>query len=50
MVVTRTPGIDCVRARQAADRNFHVLTLDQERIIKMRACRTGMRRVLAGIT
>jgi ketosteroid isomerase-like protein len=39
MVVIRTPGIDRVRVRQAGDCNFLVLTLDQERIVKMRACR-----------
>jgi ketosteroid isomerase-like protein len=39
MVVIRTPGVDRVRARQAEDRNFLVLTLAHERIIKMRACR-----------
>ncbi len=39
MVVIRTPGIGRVRVRQAGDRNFLVLTLDQERIVKMRACR-----------
>jgi hypothetical protein len=38
MVVIRTPGVDRVRARQAEDRNFHVLTLAHERIIRMRAC------------
>jgi ketosteroid isomerase-like protein len=43
MVVIRTPGIDRVRVRQVEDRNYLVLTLDQERIIRMRACRTGMR-------
>jgi hypothetical protein len=37
MVVIRTPGR--VRVRQAGDWNFLVLTLDQERIVKMRACR-----------
>ncbi len=51
MVVIRTPGIDRVRARQAGDRNFLVLTLDQERIIKMRACRDqDEARAFAGIT
>ena len=50
MVVIRTPGIDRVRARQAGDRNFLVLTLDQERIIKMRACRDqDEARAFAGI-
>ena len=51
MVVIRTPGIDRVRARQAGDRNFLVLTLDQERIVKMRACRDRAEaRSFAGIT
>ncbi len=39
MVVICTPGIDRVRVRQAEDRNYLVLTLDQERITRMRACR-----------
>jgi ketosteroid isomerase-like protein len=39
MVVTCTPGVDRVRVRQAGDRNFLVLTLDHELIVKMRACR-----------
>ncbi len=51
MVVIRTPGIDRVRARQAGDRNYLVLTLDQERIIRMRACRDrDEARSFAGIT
>ncbi|HYZ52302.1 MAG TPA: nuclear transport factor 2 family protein [Streptosporangiaceae bacterium] len=51
MVVIRTPGIDRVRVRQAGDRNFFVLTLDQERIIRMRACRDrDEARNIAGIT
>lgn len=51
MVVIRTPGIDRVRARQAGDRNFLVLTLAQQRIIKMRACRDrDEARTFAGIT
>ena len=39
MVVVRTPGIDQRRARQAGDRNYLVLTLQQGRIVAMRACR-----------
>jgi ketosteroid isomerase-like protein len=39
MVVIRTPGVDRARVRQAGDRNFLVLTLAQERIVTMRACR-----------
>ena len=51
MVVIRTPGVDRVRARQAEDRNFLVLTLAQERIIRMRACRDrDEARAVAGIT
>jgi len=51
MVVIRTPGIDRARIRQADDRNYLVLTLDQERIIRMRACRIrDEARSFAGIT
>lgn len=51
MVVIRTPGIDGVRVRQVEDRNYLVLTLDQERIIRMRACRDrDEARSFAGIT
>ncbi len=51
MVVIRTPGIDGVRVRQAEDRNYLVLTLDQRRIIRMRACRNrDEARSFAGIT
>ena len=51
MVVIGTPGVDRVRARQAEDRNFLVLTLAQERIIRMRACRDrDEARAFAGIT
>ena len=39
LVVVHTPGIDQRRARQADDRNYLVLTLQQDRIIAMRACR-----------
>jgi ketosteroid isomerase-like protein len=39
MVAVRTPGIDQRRARQADDRNYLVLTLQQGRIVAMRACR-----------
>jgi len=39
MVAVRTPGIDQRRARQADDRNYVVLTLQQGRIVAMRACR-----------
>jgi ketosteroid isomerase-like protein len=51
MVVIRTPGLDRLRVRQAGDRNYLVLTLDQQRIIAMRACRDrDEARRLAGIT
>jgi ketosteroid isomerase-like protein len=51
MVVIRTPGVDRVRARQAEDRNFLVLTLAQERIIRMREGRDrNEARAFAGIT
>ncbi len=50
MVVIRTPGIDQVRVRQAEDRNYLVLTLDQGRITRMRACKNrDEARSLAGI-
>lgn len=51
MVVIRTPGLDRLRVRQAGDRNYLVLTLDQRRITAMRACRDrDEARRLAGIT
>jgi ketosteroid isomerase-like protein len=39
VMVVHTAGIDSVRVRQADDRNYLVLTLDEGRIVKMRACR-----------
>lgn len=39
MVVIHTPGIDRGRVRQAGDRNYLVLTVSGERIVRMRACR-----------
>ncbi len=39
MVVVHTPGIDQQRARQADNRNYLVLTLQQGQITAMRACR-----------
>jgi hypothetical protein len=39
MAVIRTAGIDSGRVRQADDRNYLVLTLDEGRIVRMRACR-----------
>jgi ketosteroid isomerase-like protein len=51
LVVIHTEGIDRVRVRQADDRNYLVLTLDQQRIIRMQACRNREEaRSLAGIT
>jgi ketosteroid isomerase-like protein len=51
LVAIRTPGVDRLRVRQAADRNYLVLTLDQGRIIRMRACRDGEEaRRFAGLT
>ena len=40
LAVTRTSGIDRERKRQADDRNFHVLTLEDGRITALRACRS----------
>jgi ketosteroid isomerase-like protein len=39
LVVIHQPGLDRLRLRQADDRTYLVLTLGQDRIIKMRACR-----------
>jgi ketosteroid isomerase-like protein len=51
MVVIRTPGLDRLRVRQAGDRNYLVLTDDQQRIIRLRACRDrDEARSFAGIT
>jgi ketosteroid isomerase-like protein len=51
MVVIRMPGVDRLRVRQAGDRNYLVLTIDQQRITAMRACRDrDEARRLAGIT
>ena len=51
MVVIRTPGLDRLRVRQARDRNYLVLTVDQQRIIRLRACRDrDEARSVAGIT
>lgn len=38
MVVLHTPGLDAIRARDAADRNFHVLTVRDGRVAALRAC------------
>lgn len=51
MVVIRTPGLDRLRVRQAGDRNYLVLTVDLQRIIRLRACRDrDEARSFAGIT
>ena len=51
MVVIRTPGLDRLRVRQAGDRNYLVLTVDQQRITRLRACRDrDEARRFAGIT
>lgn len=39
LVVTRSPGLDSLRARQTGDRNFHVVTVNDGRITALRACR-----------
>jgi ketosteroid isomerase-like protein len=39
LVVTRSPGIDAIRARQTGDLNFHVLTVREGMIVALRACR-----------
>ena len=51
MVGIRTPGLDRLRVRQAGGRNCLVLTVDQQRIIRLRACRDrDEARSFAGIT
>jgi ketosteroid isomerase-like protein len=44
LVVTRSPGIDQLRARSTGDRNFHVLTITNGKIAALRACRDRTRR------
>jgi ketosteroid isomerase-like protein len=39
VVVTRTPGLDAIRARQAEDRNVDVFTIKAGRVVALRACR-----------
>ena len=39
MIVTRTPGLDALRVRQADDRNIDVLTFRDGRLVALRACR-----------
>lgn len=51
LVVIHLPGLDRLRVRQADDRNYLVLTLDQDRITKMRACRDRAEaRTVAGLS
>lgn len=40
LVVTRVPGLDDRRARKTGDRNFHVVTLRDGRMVALRACRS----------
>jgi ketosteroid isomerase-like protein len=50
MVVTHTPGIDALRVRQADDRNFLVITVEDGRITALNACRDRDEAVaLAGV-
>jgi ketosteroid isomerase-like protein len=39
LIVTRSPGIDQLRARSTGDRNFYVLTIRNSKIAGLRACR-----------
>jgi ketosteroid isomerase-like protein len=39
MVVVRTPGVDTYRVRQADDRNYDVFTVQDGRVVALRACR-----------
>ena len=39
VIVTRTPGLDALRVRQADDRNIDVLTFRDGRLVALRACR-----------
>jgi ketosteroid isomerase-like protein len=51
MVVTRTPGLDALRARHAIDRNFDVFTIRGGRVVALRACRDRTEALTqAGIT
>jgi ketosteroid isomerase-like protein len=50
LVVLHTPGLDQRRAWSAGDRNYLVLTLRQQQVIAMRACRDrDEAAVLAGL-
>jgi ketosteroid isomerase-like protein len=51
MVVVHTPGLDQQRARQADDRNYMVVTVQQGQITALRACRDrDEARSLAGLS
>jgi hypothetical protein len=51
LVVVHTPGLDRMRVRQAADRNFDVLTVTDGQITALRACRDRAEALaVAGIT
>jgi ketosteroid isomerase-like protein len=51
MVVVHTPGLDQQRARQAEDRNYMVVTVQQGQITALRACRDrGEARRLTGLS
>jgi ketosteroid isomerase-like protein len=39
VVVTSAPGLDERRARKTGDRNFHLVTVRDGRIVALRACR-----------
>ena len=43
LVVTRSPGIDAIRARQTGDFNFHVLTVRNGKIVALRGAGTATR-------
>ena len=50
MVVSRRPGPDALRARQAEDRNFDVFTIRGGRVVALRVCRNRAEAAeLAGI-
>jgi ketosteroid isomerase-like protein len=50
VVVTRTPGLDALRARQASDRSVDVFTIRDGRVRALRACRDRSEaRAIAGV-
>lgn len=40
VAVTHMPGLDAFRARQADDRNYHLVTIRDRRITALCACRS----------